>query len=938
MLYDTIQAIRELTGVTEHAIAQMLHKFPSSDTDRDGGADTDVATSEMLTGGSERQTDIELVAALAADAMTELRRSCHGDGHNRQICPRVNNCQGNPLAHDLPLVDQVHVQSERQSTEEERCKWGSQAKADHQDTESLAEMEAVETVDGVACTVANHLGEEGGQTQEDGHVQADEGARVFWEATTRHSYSSEDVLPRDGGNSVFRVFSLLFPEISDALETREGPGGACLLFNQIGYLMYGKEQGEQLTSQNATPRNPGFSRAQWRDPVTDEEDRIHCERMLRSIACNEERINRVKEVVHEYYNRCESALASHPGTQMVRHATAHTMTHAPSPDACLRRRWRPVCDKDLQEPEGKTAQDSIAGGVDSEPGMRRGSDNLLIEYESPSKFLKAHSRQARPVEQVCAETLRTLRRFASIHQAADHLGTDRSTVCKHILQRSLINGCLLRYALATSASKSAAGPQESRNSCVDQGALPSRMNAVVHVLQVAGKALHYKMIARRGMQRGWIRFTGSRSTSSESLKAFLNKSIRQNKDCKIVNLGQGVYGLREWNAIQGLSSREDQATIAPECYAGAGADDDCHDTIMTRQTLPFAATCGSKIVSPAAPNASQDYTAATTNISNRVPEVEKFVIFLDNDTGVEAARVRGIPTEIAALEDMQYDAFGNALISCEWRASNVEDVERLYPLDHRLIPHAEPGYDDTGQAQEIRCQYCSREFPSLAARAGHLWACKQRPLPGLGHTERALFGRHGAVRLEKSEEEVKRPVSTIRRPRNASPRGSTADEPSDYEKKRLANIARNKLMLVNLGITTSPLCAMVDAAEGEGGSSSLMLPRKRTIKQGESGAGETARIGAGGGGVNASPHGTRSAAQRQRAARGRGGEREGNEAAQGDDNIEIEESTVPWVQRPMATPTPWTAAEDALLAEVWPRLGSKWSEIAGRSSQQSAIL
>ena len=41
------------------------------------------------------------------------------------------------------------------------------------------------------------------------------------------SYSSEDVLPRDGGNSVFRVFSLLFPEISDALETREGPGGDC---------------------------------------------------------------------------------------------------------------------------------------------------------------------------------------------------------------------------------------------------------------------------------------------------------------------------------------------------------------------------------------------------------------------------------------------------------------------------------------------------------------------------------------------------------------------------------------------------------------------------------------------------------------------------------------------------------------------------------------
>lgn len=45
-------------------------------------------------------------------------------------------------------------------------------------------------------------------------------ARVFFEAVTKHSDDSEDILPQEGGCnadlSVFHVFSILFPELVDA--------------------------------------------------------------------------------------------------------------------------------------------------------------------------------------------------------------------------------------------------------------------------------------------------------------------------------------------------------------------------------------------------------------------------------------------------------------------------------------------------------------------------------------------------------------------------------------------------------------------------------------------------------------------------------------------------------------------------------------------------
>lgn len=80
-----------------------------------------------------------------------------------------------------------------------------------------------------------------------------------------------------------------------------------LHFNKIGYKIYGKEQSRRVPSHRAKPGNPGygFRLARWRDTLRDEEDRVHCEHTLRSIACSEEFIERVKAVVQEYHDKWE---------------------------------------------------------------------------------------------------------------------------------------------------------------------------------------------------------------------------------------------------------------------------------------------------------------------------------------------------------------------------------------------------------------------------------------------------------------------------------------------------------------------------------------------------------------------------------------------------------------------------------------------------------
>mmetsp|Transcript_42883 Transcript_42883/g.135278 ORF Transcript_42883/g.135278 Transcript_42883/m.135278 type:complete len:550 (-) Transcript_42883:396-2045(-) len=79
------------------------------------------------------------------------------------------------------------------------------------------------------------------------------------------------------------------------------------------------------------------------------------------------------------------------------------------------------------------------------------------------------------------------------------------------------------------------------------GAPPvSRLEAVIQVLHQLQKPTHYDVITRQALRLGLIRFTGSQGTAGESMKAFLNKTIRENKSPSVVNLGKGVYGLREW--------------------------------------------------------------------------------------------------------------------------------------------------------------------------------------------------------------------------------------------------------------------------------------------------------------------------------------------------------------------------------------------------------
>ena len=68
----------------------------------------------------------------------------------------------------------------------------------------------------------------------------------------------------------------------------------------------------------------------------------------------------------------------------------------------------------------------------------------------------------------------------------------------------------------------------------------SRLDAVVRVLKATGKALHYNIITRQALQQdNPYRLSGH---GRQSMKAFLNGPIRENKTAAIVNMGKGVYG------------------------------------------------------------------------------------------------------------------------------------------------------------------------------------------------------------------------------------------------------------------------------------------------------------------------------------------------------------------------------------------------------------
>jgi hypothetical protein len=97
----------------------------------------------------------------------------------------------------------------------------------------------------------------------------------------------------------------------------------------------------------------------------------------------------------------------------------------------------------------------------------------------------------------------------------------------------------------------------------------SRLDAVVRVLKATGKALHYNIITRQALQQGIIRFTGSQGTAGESMKAFLNKTIRENKTAAIVNMGKGVYGLKVPSSLSLSVSLSQQARARRLCQRGS---------------------------------------------------------------------------------------------------------------------------------------------------------------------------------------------------------------------------------------------------------------------------------------------------------------------------------------------------------------------------------
>ena len=145
-------------------------------------------------------------------------------------------------------------------------------------------------------------------------------ARVFFEATTKRSSDPEDILPQEGGNkasedlSVFRVFSLLFPEV---VGCGDSGVGACKLmrmhFNKIGFSIYGKEQSRRVPSQTDSTGSRsgyGFRRARWRDVLNDADDSLCCEALLRTLQCDETRIRHIKAVVDEFRRTWEEVRRS----------------------------------------------------------------------------------------------------------------------------------------------------------------------------------------------------------------------------------------------------------------------------------------------------------------------------------------------------------------------------------------------------------------------------------------------------------------------------------------------------------------------------------------------------------------------------------------------------------------------------------------------------
>ena len=87
------------------------------------------------------------------------------------------------------------------------------------------------------------------------------------------------------------------------------------------------------------------------------------------------------------------------------------------------------------------------------------------------------------------------------------------------------------------------------------------------------------------MTRGLIRLASSHPLFNP--QAFLNKTIRENKSAAIMNMGKGVYGLKEW----GRSGQSKEQQTSPDALPGGASCSKASAAGVAHCSLPSCPVC-----------------------------------------------------------------------------------------------------------------------------------------------------------------------------------------------------------------------------------------------------------------------------------------------------------------------------------------------------------
>ena len=206
-----------------------------------------------------------------------------------------------------------------------------------------------------------------------------------------------------------------------------------LHFNKIGYQMYGKEQSRRVPAHRAKQgAGYGFRRARWRNAMTDEEDRSHCETALRSIGCSGPFIDRVKTVVQQFHDDWEKV-------------------RRPSRPAGPGRPRRPVAGSDdasSASGNDEASQDDMLGKRKEPSSCERGLDDTQTTYHAhPRKLwrkdLEAEEEVSAVLRQLRMERARCLHREQELEDTRKELSVSRKELSEKLsaytaLQRKVI--------------------------------------------------------------------------------------------------------------------------------------------------------------------------------------------------------------------------------------------------------------------------------------------------------------------------------------------------------------------------------------------------------------------------------------------------------------------------------------------------------------------